>query len=147
MIDLFYNTFYFFYLFLFVSFFCCWGGLGYIFGCDLISYVLILLSLWNCFLMVLAKESVFRLRYFSGFFSLLLLSLLLCCTVLLEELVCFLFTYFFEIRLIPTLYLILGCGYQPDRPLPRLSGHSVPTQPWQRPVTIWAYKPEAASAV
>jgi hypothetical protein len=23
----------------------------------------------------------------------------------------------------------------------------VPTQPWQRPVTIWAYKPEAANTV
>jgi hypothetical protein len=29
--------------------------------------------------------------------------------------------------------------------LPRLRGHSVPTQPWQRPVTLWAYKPEAAN--
>ena len=25
--------------------------------------------------------------------------------------------------------------------------HWVPTQPWQRPVTIWAYKPEAANTV
>ena len=38
------------------------------------------------------------------------------------------------------------CPYG-DRPLPRLSGHSVPTQPWQRPVTIWAYRPEAAGTV
>jgi hypothetical protein len=33
--------------------------------------------------------------------------------------------------------------------LPRLSGkwimHLFPTQPWQRPVTTWAYKPEAAN--
>jgi hypothetical protein len=34
-----------------------------------------------------------------------------------------------------------------DQPLPRLSGHSVPTQPWQRPITIWAYKSEAANIV
>jgi hypothetical protein len=27
----------------------------------------------------------------------------------------------------------------------RLSGHSVPTQPWQLPVTICAHKPEAAN--
>jgi len=38
------------------------------------------------------------------------------------------------------------CPYG-DRSLPRLSGHSVPTQPWQRPVAIWAYKPEAANTV
>jgi len=45
----------------------------------------------------------------------LLLFLLLYCIVLLEELVYFLFIYFFESRLIPTLFLILGCGYQPER--------------------------------
>jgi len=38
--DLFFIIFYFFYLFVFLSFF-----LDYIFGCDLISYGLILLSL------------------------------------------------------------------------------------------------------
>ena len=48
------------------------------------------------------------------FFFLLLLFLLLCYIVLLEELVCFLFI-FFESRLIPTLFLILGWGYQPER--------------------------------
>jgi len=42
----------------------------------------------------------------------LLLFLLLYCIVLLEELVYFLFIYFFESRLIPTLFLILGWGYQ-----------------------------------
>ena len=43
-IDLFFVIFYLFCLFVFLSFFC-WSGLGYIFGCDLISYGLILLSL------------------------------------------------------------------------------------------------------
>jgi len=42
-IDFFFIIFYFFYLFVFLSFF--WCGLGYIFGCDLISYGLILLRL------------------------------------------------------------------------------------------------------
>ena len=64
--------------------------------------------------MVLARESIFRLGYFYVFFFLLLLFLLLCYIVLLEELVCFLFI-FFESRLIPTLFLILGWGYQPER--------------------------------
>jgi len=66
--------------------------------------------------MVLARESVFRLRYFPVFFLLLLLLfLLLCCIVPLEELVYSLFTIFFESRLIPTLFLIFGWGYQPER--------------------------------
>jgi hypothetical protein len=65
--------FYFFYLFFF--FLGGKGGcFGYIFSCDLISYGFIILSLWICVLMVLSRESVFRLGYFSGLF----LSLLLC---------------------------------------------------------------------
>jgi hypothetical protein len=30
-------------------YFMGWGGLGYIFGCDRISYTLILLIFWICF--------------------------------------------------------------------------------------------------
>lgn len=102
------------YLFFFPYFFC-WGGLGYIFGCDLISYGLILLSLWICVLMVLARESVFRSGYFPGFFLFIILSLtiLLYCTFRRVRLLSF--YIFFESRLIPTLFLILGWGYQPER--------------------------------
>jgi len=49
---------------------------------------------------------------------LLLLFLPFCCVVPLEELVCFLLmsTYlFFESRLFPTLFLVLGWCYQPGR--------------------------------
>jgi len=107
---------YFIYLFFFPYFFFCWNRLGYIFGCDLISYGLILLSLWICVPMFLARESIFRLGYFSGFFFVCYYFLLLLyCIVLLEELVYFLFIYFFESRLIPTLFLILSWGYQPER--------------------------------
>nr|YP_009351061.1 NADH dehydrogenase subunit 4 [Anhangatermes macarthuri]AQP28473.1 NADH dehydrogenase subunit 4 [Anhangatermes macarthuri] len=104
----------FIYLFFFPYFFC-WGGLGYIFGCDLISYGLILLSLWICVLMVLASESVFRLNYFSGFFLfvVIVLTLLLYCTFSSISLLSF--YIFFESSLIPTLFLILGWGYQPER--------------------------------
>ena len=54
---------------LFISFLGGGGSLAYIFGCDLISYNLILLSLWIFILMVLARESIFHLGYFSGIFS------------------------------------------------------------------------------
>jgi hypothetical protein len=56
------------FLFLFSVPFFCWGNLGYLFGCDLISYGLILLSLWICVLIILARESIFRVGYFPGFF-------------------------------------------------------------------------------
>ena len=89
--------------------------MGYIFGCDLISYGLILLSLWICVLMVLARESVFRLRYFSGFslFVVIVLTILLYCTFRRISLLSF--YIFFESRLISTLFLILDWGYQPER--------------------------------
>ena len=70
--DLLFVIFHFFCLLFFFPYFFCWGGLGYIFGCDLISYGLVLLSLWICVLMILARESVFQFGYFSGFFLFLL---------------------------------------------------------------------------
>ena len=38
-----------------------------LFGCDLFSYGLIFLSFWICVLIILARESLFRLFYFPGF--------------------------------------------------------------------------------
>jgi hypothetical protein len=52
-----------------------WGNLGYIFGCDYISYGLILLRFWVCVLIIMASESIFRSSYYPGLF--------LCCVVLL----------------------------------------------------------------
>jgi NADH-ubiquinone oxidoreductase chain 4 len=99
----------------FLPYFFCWGNLGYFFGCDLISYGLILLSLWICVLIILARESVFRYGYFSGFFVfvVVVLTIMLYCTFSRVGLLSF--YVFFESRLIPTLFLILGWGYQPER--------------------------------
>jgi NADH-ubiquinone oxidoreductase chain 4 len=65
--------------------------------------------------MVLARESIFRLMYFSGFFLfvVIVLTILLYCTFSRISLLSF--YIFFESRLIPTLFLILGWGYQPER--------------------------------
>nr|YP_009250605.1 NADH dehydrogenase subunit 4 [Heterotermes crinitus]AMX22934.1 NADH dehydrogenase subunit 4 [Heterotermes crinitus] len=102
------------YLFSFPYFFC-WGGLGYIFGCDVISYGLVLLSLWICVLMILASESVLRSGFFPGFFLFVVIFLvvMLYCTFSSVSLLSF--YIFFESSLIPTLFLILGWGYQPER--------------------------------
>lgn len=104
----------FLYFFSFPYFFC-WGSLGYFLGCDLISYGLVFLSLWICVLMVLARESVFRLVYFPGFFLfvVIFLTIMLYCTFSRISLLSF--YIFFESSLIPTLFLILGWGYQPER--------------------------------
>jgi hypothetical protein len=49
------------------------------------------------FVLVLARESIFRLNYFSGFFYLLLFFLLLYYIVPLEELVYFLYMFFLKV--------------------------------------------------
>nr|YP_010297078.1 NADH dehydrogenase subunit 4 [Nemoura longicercia]UMI39126.1 NADH dehydrogenase subunit 4 [Nemoura longicercia] len=91
------------------------GNISYFLGCDVISFGLILLSLWICVLMITASESVVRVQNYSGFFLLmiLLLLILLYCTFSTTNL--FMFYLFFESSLIPTLFLILGWGYQPER--------------------------------
>nr|AQP27868.1 NADH dehydrogenase subunit 4 [Anoplotermes banksi]URH16679.1 NADH dehydrogenase subunit 4 [Anoplotermes banksi] len=101
--------------FFFLPYFFCWGNLGSFFGCDLISYGLILLSLWICVLMILASESILRSGYFPGFFVfvVIFLTIMLYCTF--SSLGLLSFYIFFESSLIPTLFLILGWGYQPER--------------------------------
>nr|URX53767.1 NADH dehydrogenase subunit 4 [Cryptotermes sp. 4 AB-2022a] len=92
-----------------------WGSLGYMFGCDCLSYGLILLSFWICVLMITASESVLRSFYHPGLFLsfVVLLIILLFCTFGSTSL--FSFYLFFESSLIPTVFIILGWGYQPER--------------------------------
>nr|AQP29359.1 NADH dehydrogenase subunit 4 [Microtermes sp. E16] len=104
----------FFFLFS-LPYFFCWGGLGYFLGCDLISYGLILLSFWICVLMILASESVFRLYYFPGFFLFVIVALVVMLYCTFGSISLLSFYVFFESSLIPTLFLILGWGYQPER--------------------------------
>nr|WHU31458.1 NADH dehydrogenase subunit 4 [Claassenia sp. 2 YNX-2023a] len=90
-------------------------SVGNFMGCDVLSYGLILLSFWICVLMVTASESVYRTQFNGAFFMILVLVLLslLYCTFSCMNL--FMFYLFFESSLIPTLFLILGWGYQPER--------------------------------
>ena len=63
----------------------------------------------------MARESIFRLGYFPGFFIfvVIILTIMLYCTFRRVSLLSF--YIFFESSLIPTLFLILGWGYQPER--------------------------------
>nr|AST10253.1 NADH dehydrogenase subunit 4 [Leucochrysa pretiosa] len=90
-------------------------NISYFMGMDLLSYGLILLSLWICTLMLTASESINRLNYSSNFFLLNLLFLLLMLYLTFSSMNLFYFYLFFEGSLIPTLFLIIGWGYQPER--------------------------------
>nr|AVN68123.1 NADH dehydrogenase subunit 4 [Anaplecta calosoma] len=102
-------------LFSSVPYFFFFCGLGYFFGCDYLSFGLLLLSFWICGLMIMASESICRVDYYFNYFLVMVVILLLtlCCTFSSVEL--FSFYLFFEGSLIPTLFIILGWGYQPER--------------------------------
>nr|AVJ52499.1 NADH dehydrogenase subunit 4 [Odontoscelis lineola] len=96
------------------SFFVNFSG---IFGCDVISYSLISLTYWILFLMVLASSAVYLGHNNSSefLFTIIFLTMSLLFTFSTDNLLMFYIS--FESSLIPTLFLILGWGYQPERML------------------------------
>lgn len=90
-------------------------NISYYLGCDIIRYGLILLRLWICSLIVIASESVYKYKNYSNLFLLNILFLLIFLILTFRRINLFLFYFFFERSLIPTLFLILGWGYQPER--------------------------------
>nr|YP_009112364.1 NADH dehydrogenase subunit 4 [Prays oleae]AIY61498.1 NADH dehydrogenase subunit 4 [Prays oleae] len=90
-------------------------NLSYIMGCDLTSYGLILLSIWICSLMIMASENLNKMDYYLNFFLFNIIFLLIMLFMTFSVLNMFMFYFFFESSLIPTLMLIMGWGYQPER--------------------------------
>nr|YP_010586506.1 NADH dehydrogenase subunit 4 [Pseudopotamorites peniculus]UZZ44307.1 NADH dehydrogenase subunit 4 [Pseudopotamorites peniculus] len=90
-------------------------NLSYIFSCDIISYFLILLSIWISGLMVLSSFKIYLKNFHLSLFILNIsfLLLMLICTFSTVNL--FMFYLFFEGSLVPVLLLILGWGAQPER--------------------------------
>nr|UHA55370.1 NADH dehydrogenase subunit 4 [Ancylis unculana] len=91
------------------------NNLSYMFGCDMISFGLILLSIWICGLMLMASENLFKLKFNVNFFLFNVIFLLIMLYLTFSTMNLFLFYLFFEGSLIPTLLLIMGWGYQPER--------------------------------
>nr|YP_010600250.1 NADH dehydrogenase subunit 4 [Phryganogryllacris superangulata]WAL05834.1 NADH dehydrogenase subunit 4 [Phryganogryllacris superangulata] len=89
--------------------------LGFFFGCDVISYGLIFLSFWICALMITASNSINQFNVNNQLFLVVVLMLMIMLYCTFGSLSLFSFYVFFEGSLIPTLLLILGWGYQPER--------------------------------
>uniref|UniRef100_UPI0030FED1B9 NADH dehydrogenase subunit 4 n=1 Tax=Pachylophus rufescens TaxID=3127035 RepID=UPI0030FED1B9 len=104
---------FFFIIFNFYDFY--FMNLSYFLGCDLISYTLILLSLWISSLMLMASEMIYNTNNYKNLFIFNILLLLLLLILAFGNNNLFMFYLFFESSLIPTLLLILGWGYQPER--------------------------------
>nr|ARR27659.1 NADH dehydrogenase subunit 4 [Junonia vestina vestina] len=90
-------------------------NLSYMMGCDLISYGLILLSIWISSLMIMASENLYKSKFYDNFFLLNIIMLLIMLYLTFSVMNLFMFYLFFEGSLIPTLMLIIGWGYQPER--------------------------------
>nr|AUD56932.1 NADH dehydrogenase subunit 4 [Zeugodacus tau] len=90
-------------------------SISYFLGFDVISYGLILLSFWICTLMLTASESVNKYSNYKSLFLFNVLILLVFLVLTFSSMNLFMFYLFFESSLIPTLFLILGWGYQPER--------------------------------
>lgn len=109
---MFLGFFYFFSISRFTNFYRI---LSYSFGIDILSMVIFFLSFWIILLILIASFSIFNLKNYSSEFSFLCLILLFFLILSFRTLNLFLFYIFFESRLIPTLFLIFGWGYQPER--------------------------------
>nr|UGS80225.1 NADH dehydrogenase subunit 4 [Dypsocus coleoptratus] len=90
-------------------------SLGWGYGMDLMSYMLILLSFWICLFMLLSSEKIFFLKFYSSYFNLVLIFLMMFLYLSFYSMNLFMFYLFFESSLIPTFMIILGWGYQSER--------------------------------
>nr|YP_008757776.1 NADH dehydrogenase subunit 4 [Leptidea morsei]AFP58817.1 NADH dehydrogenase subunit 4 [Leptidea morsei] len=92
-----------------------YSNLSYMLGCDMISFGLIMLSIWVSILMIMASENLYKENYYYELFLFNVMLLLLMLYLTFSSMNMFMFYLFFESSLIPTMILILGWGYQPER--------------------------------
>nr|YP_010952769.1 NADH dehydrogenase subunit 4 [Trapezia septata]WMQ53189.1 NADH dehydrogenase subunit 4 [Trapezia septata] len=89
--------------------------LGYLFGMDYISFMMNALSIWIMSLIIMSSQKIKKYNQFTSSFVITNLLLLLFLILTFSCLDYLLFYISFEMCLIPTLILIMGWGYQPER--------------------------------
>nr|AWH61899.1 NADH dehydrogenase subunit 4 [Aphrophora maritima] len=89
--------------------------MGYYLGIDLISLGFIILSMWIGSLMIMASWKIYVNNNYKSGFIMMILFLMMFLFMSFSVMNFFLFYFFFESTLIPTLILIFGWGYQPER--------------------------------
>nr|YP_009654753.1 NADH dehydrogenase subunit 4 [Caystrus obscurus]QCI09308.1 NADH dehydrogenase subunit 4 [Caystrus obscurus] len=84
-------------------------------GTDVVSYSLIGLSYFIIFLMMMASYTIYKNKEKVIEFGFVILMMLLSLVLAFSSLNVLMFYLSFEMSLIPTLFLIFGWGYQPER--------------------------------
>nr|QNV11759.1 NADH dehydrogenase subunit 4 [Hydrobius fuscipes] len=97
------------------SFNYMFNNISYFMGCDLLSFAMILLTFWICSLMIIGSSKLFKINNYYNLFMLVMLMLMISLYLTFASMNLFIFYLFFEMSLIPTLLLIMGWGYQPER--------------------------------
>lgn len=92
-----------------------YSNIRILYGIDILSSIIVILTIWICSLIILARKNIYRKNLYPNLFKFNLLILILSLIMTFISINFFLFYVFFEIRLIPTLILIIGWGYQPER--------------------------------
>nr|AWV84480.1 NADH dehydrogenase subunit 4 [Platypleura kaempferi] len=87
--------------------------IGYMMQLDLFSYGLIILSIWISLLMIMSSPKYKNINHNIFMFLILMLMNFLILSFSSSSLI--FFYIFFEMSLIPTLMIIIGWGYQPER--------------------------------
>lgn len=89
--------------------------LGYYLGTDLISLGFIILTIWIRSLIIIASQRIYINNNYKNGFILIIIFLIIFLILSFSVINFFIFYIFFESTLIPTLILIFGWGYQPER--------------------------------
>nr|YP_009024174.1 NADH dehydrogenase subunit 4 [Amphiporus formidabilis]AGL46752.1 NADH dehydrogenase subunit 4 [Amphiporus formidabilis] len=105
----------FFFLFFFMYFDYGWSCFYGIFFLDTTSVLLVSLSFLITYLMYLASLRAYITEFFSSFLSFFFLFLCFVLVLAFSSSSFFFFFFFFEVSLVPTLMIIVGWGYQPER--------------------------------
>nr|UPL65515.1 NADH dehydrogenase subunit 4 [Metacanthus pulchellus] len=91
-----------------------YSSMSYSYGVDILSFWMIILSFWILFLMIMSSFKI-KYNYNNKEFLLVILFLMIFLFLAFSSSNLFLFYLYFESSMIPTLFLIFGWGYQPER--------------------------------
>nr|YP_010554706.1 NADH dehydrogenase subunit 4 [Ceratopsyche trifora]UYO79339.1 NADH dehydrogenase subunit 4 [Ceratopsyche trifora] len=84
-------------------------------GMDLLSYSMVLLTLWICSFIVVASFMLMMEKKFFSLFLINLIILLMSLVLAFFSMNIFYFYLYFESSILPVLFMIIGWGYQPER--------------------------------
>nr|YP_009472942.1 NADH dehydrogenase subunit 4 [Metatropis longirostris]AST10172.1 NADH dehydrogenase subunit 4 [Metatropis longirostris] len=91
-----------------------YSSISYNYGMDMLSYWMIMLTMWIIYLMIIASYKI-KINYNSLEFLMVMIILFLLLILSFSCMNLFNFYLYFESSMIPTLFLIFGWGYQPER--------------------------------